>query len=127
MYGKTQRTKINTTSNNPLYASFWDQQTTLRNQLLQEQARREKSTVSELDKYKNDQIQKVQAEVKEYERTHGQSGNFWKDFKYGVVSANNSTIKPFLKYTKPVLSMTPIGASASSAVEGLSGVVDRLA
>ena len=83
--------------------------------------------MSELDKYKKGVIEAKIAEVKDWERTHGNSGNFFTDFKWGVGSANKQFMQPFNKYVAPALSMAgPIGASVAKSAGAVSGVVDRL-
>lgn len=108
--------------------AYWNEQQRLRNQILADQAKLEKTQVSELDRYKQDVINAKIAEVKEYERTHGFSGNFLKDFTWGVTHANDTMLKPFNKYIAPVLSAVggPIGKSIATTTSGFSGVVDRL-
>jgi hypothetical protein len=118
----------NTTSSNPLYKDFWDEQQRIRGNVLRARSEEEKKVLSELDKYKEDLIQKTKDEVKEYERTHGNSGNFLKDFKFGFKKGNEMFVKPFNKYVAPVLSSVggPIGKSIGTASSGYSGVVDKL-
>ena len=107
--------------------TFWTEQERVRNKILGDQADYERSQVSELDKYKNEVINAKKAEVKEYERTHGHSGNFFTDFKFGVGSANNQFLKPFNKYVAPAISMAgPVGAAVAKSTQSVSGVVDRL-
>lgn len=114
-------------STNQLYKGFWDEQAKLRQDILNSGLNMEMNQVSELDRYKREEIKRVQDEVKEYERTHGQSGNFFKDFKYGLSHANNTIIKPFNKYVAPILSKTgAYGAAVGSATNTMSGIVDKL-
>ena len=56
---------------------YWDQQNNIRKDILEKQAIEEKQRLSELDKYKNAEIDKVKQEVRDYENSHGFSGNFW--------------------------------------------------
>lgn len=115
----------NPSASNPLYADFWKEQDAIKRSILDAQDLRK--DISELDKYKFDQIKRVQDEVKEYEKTHGNSGNFFTDFKFGVKSANNSILKPFNKYASPVLSMAgPIGSAIAKTTNTTSGIVDKL-
>lgn len=117
----------NTSVSNPLYKGFWDEQQKLRQDILNNQSAIDKNTISELDKYRQEQIKKVQDEVKEYERTHGFSGDFVKDFTYGFKKGNEMFIKPFNKYVSPVLSkLGPVGSAIGSASSTYSGIVDKL-
>lgn len=116
-----------TTANNSLYKGFWDEQAKLRTDILNSGLELEKSNISELDRYKQDQIKRVEDEVKEYERTHGHSGNFFTDFKFGVKSANDKFIKPFNKYAAPVISkLGPVGTAIGATTNQVSGIVEKL-
>jgi hypothetical protein len=117
----------NTSVSNPLYKGFWDEQQKLRQDILNSQYALENNTISELDKYKQEEIKKVQDEVKQYERTHGFSGNFLKDFSFGFKQGNEMFIKPFNKYVSPMLSkLGPTGSAIGSASNTYSGIVDKL-
>lgn len=123
-YGNPRK---NTSSTNSLYSKYWDDQAQIRRDILKSSSDAEKYNISELDQYKRAEIKKVEDEVKEYERTHGNSGNFFADFKYGVSSANNKFMKPFNKYVSPVISkMGPVGASIATSTNYTSGIVDKL-
>jgi hypothetical protein len=117
----------NTSVSNPLYKGFWDEQLKLRQDILNDRYAMDKNTISELDKYKQDEIKKVQDEVKEYERTHGFSGNFGNDFMFGFRKGNEMFVKPFNKYVSPMLSkLGPVGSAVGSASSTYSGIVDKL-
>ena len=129
MLSKTNYTnpKKNTSSTNSLYSKYWDEQAKIRQDIIKASMDAEKYNISELDKYKRNEIEKVKEEVKEYERTHGNSGNFLKDFKYGVSTANDRYLKPFNKYASPIVGkLGPIGAAISTSTNYTSGVVDKL-
>ena len=115
MYGRTQK-----------YGSFWSEQERLWNQILNDQAALNRGQVSELDRYKQGEIDRVKQEVKEYERTHGHGG-FMKDFAYGITKSNDMLLKPFLKYAAPVVSqLGPVGKGIAMGAGAVSGVVDKL-
>jgi hypothetical protein len=106
---------------------FYENQRNIRDEILRDQKAREDLKISELDLYKRGVIDLAKKEVEEYERTHGQSGNFFTDFKYGLSSANKMFLKPFNKYVAPVLSMAgPVGQSIASTTSTVSGIVDKL-
>ena len=108
------------------YDSFWNQQEQIRKQNLEEAMKKDKLNISELQRYKNDIIDTAVREAREYERSHGNSGNFFKDFKYGV-KYSNKYIKPFNKYATPVLSkMGGTGQAVSSITSNASGIIDKL-
>jgi len=73
---------------------------------------------------------RLQAEARAYERSHGNSGNFFKDFKYGFkygAKQASNVLKPFNKYVAPVISMAgPVGRGIAGATTATAGVLDRL-
>ena len=80
---------------------------------------------SELDTYKQDLIEKKKAEVKEYERTHGNSGNFLTDFSYGVKSAKKKFFDPALAVVNaaaPVVNMIPGGKALTTSMNAFDKV-----
>ena len=131
MYGRSKKLSFkdmkNTGRTNDMYKSFWDQQDRIREDLARQGMERNRTAVSELDRYKQDVINKAKQEVREYERSHGNSGNFFKDMKWGVAKGNQTFIKPFIKYAGPIVSkMGPQGQAIMKSTEGVSGVVDKL-
>jgi len=70
------------------------------------------------------------ARIREYERKHGNSGNFFKDFAYGFkkgLGYTSAILKPFNKYVAPVISMAgPVGSAIAGATTAASGVIDKL-
>jgi hypothetical protein len=104
-------------SNKNKDSDFWKKQNETRNDLLKENAKNNKQ--SELDTYKQDLIEKKKAEVKEYERTHGNSGNFLTDFGYGVKSAKKKFFDPALAAVNaaaPVVNMIPGGRALTTSM-----------
>jgi hypothetical protein len=81
--------------NRTKYASYWNEQDRLRNEILRDQALQSRNNVSELDRYKQGEIDRVKREVKDYEASHGYSGNFLKDMKWSLGYANDHMLKPF--------------------------------
>lgn len=129
MYGRSRNLSFkdtkNTSKSNDLYRGFWQQQEDIKKQNDIERA--SKIGMSELDRYKRDVINKAVQEVKQYERSHGNSGNFLKDMKWGMTKGNSAYIKPFIKYVGPIVSkLGPEGQAVMKSVEGVSGVVDKL-
>ncbi len=119
------RTLKNTHS--PQYSNFWKQQEDVKTLNDQERMKKEKQNISELDKYKNEVFETARQEARAYERSHGNSGNFLKDFKWGMKYGNEKFVKPFKKYSDPVLSkLGPMGNSISGITGNVSGVVDKL-
>jgi hypothetical protein len=114
-------------AHSPQYANFWKQQEQIKAINDQERLKREQQNISELDRYKADVLETARQEARAYERSHGNSGSFFKDMKWGMKYGNNSFIKPFKKYADPVLSkLGPVGNSVSSISGNISGVVDKL-
>ena len=112
-------------------SAFWDSQNALRNEYISLQERqneRDKELEKkQFDRYKNDLIKDMKDKVREEEARTGHSGNFLKDFNYGVKEANRTMLKPFNKYIAPDLSFAgPIGSTISSTTKTISGVVDKL-
>jgi hypothetical protein len=106
---------------------FYENQRNIRDEILKDQRTQESMKESELDLYKRGIIDLAKKEVEEYERTHGHSGNFFSDFKYGVSTANKMILKPFNKYVAPVLSKAgPIGQTIAGTTSTISGIVDKL-
>ena len=71
--------------------------------------------------------EQAKAEARAYERSHGFSGNFFKDMQYGMKAANQQFLKPFIKYAGPVVSkLGPEGEAIMKSTQGVSGVVDKL-
>jgi hypothetical protein len=106
----------NKTSND----DFWKQQGNLRKGILDEKEKANKGKVSELDKYKNEQIQKVKDEVAEYERTHGNSGNFLKDAVWGFNEGKRRFVDPVNKVVQkaaPVLNFVPGGKAVATSLD----------
>ena len=104
-------------------SDFWKKQNETRNDLLKENAKNNKQ--SELDTYKQDLIEKKKAEVKEYERTHGNSGNFLTDFSYGVKSAKKKFFDPALAVVNaaaPVVNMIPGGKALTTSMNAFDKV-----
>jgi hypothetical protein len=131
MYGRSKNLSFkdfrDTSSSNDLYKSFWDQQEQIRQQQIKDGNERNRTAVSELDRYKQDVIDQAKAEVRAYERSHGNSGSFFKDMKFGMNYGNRAFIKPFIKYAGPIVGkMGPTGAAVMKSTEQVSGVVDKL-
>jgi hypothetical protein len=131
MYGRSKNLSFkdfkNTGRSNDLYKSFWDEQDRIRQQQIAEGIERNRTAVSELDRYKQGVIEQAKAEARAYERSHGNSGNVFKDIKWGIQKGNQAYIKPFLKYAGPVLEkMGPTGQAVVKTTSGVSGVVDKL-
>jgi len=131
MYGRSKNLSFkdfkDTSSSNDLYKSFWDQQEQIRQQQIKDGNERNRTAVSELDRYKQGVIEQAKAEARAYERSHGNSGNFFSDMKWGMQKGNQAFIKPFLKYAGPVLDkMGPTGQAVVKTTSGVSGVVDKL-
>ena len=113
------------------YSDFWNNQSRLQEnykKMQYEQNERDKELERERNaRYRGEIIDDMKRKVKEEEAASGHSGNFFKDFKYGVKEANKTVMRPFNKYVAPVLSMTgPIGSAISSSTRAVSGVVDKL-
>ncbi len=108
--------------------SFWNQQNKIRQEILDKNKIEEQGKKSELDRWKQDVIASKVAEVEEWNRTHGNSGNFFTDFKYGFGKAYRDLGKPFLKYGSKALSYVPDprAQSLSKAMDGGSQVLDKL-
>ena len=131
MYGRSKNLSFkdfkNTGRTNDIYKSFWDEQDRIRQQQIIDGNERNRTAVSELDRYKTDVINRAKAEARSYERSHGNSGNFFSDMKWGMQKGNQAFIKPFIKYAGPIVGkMGPTGAAVMKSTEGVSGVVDKL-
>ena len=114
-------------THSPQYDSFWNQQEQIKRINEEEARKRDKLNISELQRYKNDIIDTAVREAKAYERAHGNSGNFLKDFRWGMKYSNNTFIKPFNKYATPVLNkLGGTGQAVSKITGNASGIIDKL-
>jgi hypothetical protein len=116
----------NKSIDNALYKGFWDRQKEIHSGLNQKTYDDGMKQVSELDKYKQGEINRVKEEVKEYERTHGNSGGFG-DVIYGIKGANKMFLQPFNKYVAPILKNAGgVGKAIGESTQAFGGVVDKL-
>jgi hypothetical protein len=110
---------------NDMSRKYWEQQEGIKiaNDIKRKTA--EDAKISELDQYKNQVIQQAIKEAKEYERSHGNSGNFFTDFRYGL-REGNKFLKQFNKYASPILNKTAVGSMVTGITSNTSGVIDKL-
>jgi len=114
-------------THSPEYATFWNRQQEIQKQLQEETYKKGKETISPYDQKLAEMIAYEKAKVRAYERSHGNSGNFFKDFKYGLKYGSNHFIKPITKHAAPVISMLgPVGAAVGTSMTAVSGVIDKL-
>ncbi len=109
------------------HKGFWKEQQILKEKLVSDSTKNQPR--SELDKYKDKVIQDKKDEVKQWEKENGNSGNFFKDAKFGFKSAKKKFFDPVLNVANkasPVLNKIPIAGAALQSANAFDKVASKL-
>jgi hypothetical protein len=115
------------------HKGFWKEQQDIRNGLVNKQNEDTKIAKDrerqQREEERQKEIKKVEEEARIWNESHGNSGNFLKDFKYGFKTAKKKFFDPVMNVANkaaPVLDKIPIASAALKSANAFDKVASKV-